>query len=72
MSTVKVREDRVRRQLIKDGFRLRKMPARSWLRRYYPVGYVIYSSRGNPVLGCCGRAYTATLEEVETFAFEAM
>ncbi len=68
MATDKIREDRIRRLLIKNGYRLYKTPARSWLRQYYGPGYMIVDERNTIVSGCAGREYSATLDDVEAFA----
>lgn len=70
MTTEKSRENRARTALAKRGFYLRKTPARSWLRAYYGPGYMVLNC-GTVVLGCAGREYTATLEDVEAFLADA-
>ncbi|RUW58361.1 hypothetical protein EOA16_28030 [Mesorhizobium sp. M7A.F.Ca.US.008.03.1.1] len=66
MRTEKSREDNARRRLSKHGFRLRKTPARSWLRAYYGPGYMI-TENNTVVRGCHGREYTDTLADVESY-----
>ncbi|MBB4366774.1 benzoyl-CoA reductase/2-hydroxyglutaryl-CoA dehydratase subunit BcrC/BadD/HgdB [Bradyrhizobium sp. CIR18] len=69
MASIKIREDRVRRQLAKRDMRLCKTPARSWLRAFYSPGYMVVDHR-NVVISACGtRQYDASLEDVERFAF---
>ena len=70
MTTEKSREDRARRQLRRLGYRLKKMPARSWRRAYYDVGYVILDNRNLVVSGHSGDPYSDTLEQVEEFLAE--
>jgi hypothetical protein len=65
--SIKVREDRARRALIKHDHKLCKTPARSWLRAYYGPGYEIVNAYNTVVLGCIHRNYSATLEDVEDF-----
>ena len=74
MSTImkpdKYREDRARRALAKDGYALKKTPARSWRREHFGIGYLIVDVRGNlPVSGYTPQPYSDSLEEVEEFAF---
>ncbi len=65
----KTRECRVRRELVKHGLRLSKVPGRSWLKQYYCVGYMILE--GNTVVsGYYQRRYQDTLSQVEWYAFE--
>ncbi|WP_133771512.1 hypothetical protein [Enterovirga rhinocerotis] len=72
MSAIKIREDRVRRLLARAGYRLKKTPARSHLRKYFDTGYTIVGYYDNiGVLGCYSRMYEATLEDVEEFAARA-
>jgi hypothetical protein len=67
MSTsLKVREARARRKLLKLGYGLEKTPARSWL-RHYGAGYQI-SQNNFIVAGCYQREYELTIEQVEDFA----
>lgn len=68
---IKIRENRVRRQLARKGYKLCKTPARSWLRAHYGPGYMIVNDRNFVVEGCFSRQYEATLEQVEEFAAEA-
>jgi hypothetical protein len=67
--SLKVREARVRRALAKHDFRLAKTPSRSWLRRHYETGYMVINANGFVVAGCANRAFQATIEDVEEFAF---
>jgi hypothetical protein len=67
MSTIKIREDRLRRLLTKHGYQLHKTPARSWLRKHYGAGYMI-TLDNYAVSGCYNREYEDTLERVEAFA----
>ncbi|RWF41834.1 MAG: hypothetical protein EOS65_10855 [Mesorhizobium sp.] len=70
MLTDKIREDRVRRSLAKDGYCLKKTPARSWRREHYGVGYMIFQTDRNiGVSGYSPQPYSDTLEDVEAFAF---
>jgi hypothetical protein len=48
--------------------RLKKMPARSWLRREYQVGYMVVDDRNTVVFGYWLRQYEATLDEVDDWA----
>lgn len=70
MSSIKIREDRIRRRLAEGGYRLRKTPARSWLRTEYGPGYMVVDHTNVVRLGCWHREYQASLDEVETFALE--
>lgn len=70
MLTEKSREDRIRRLLRRDGYRLMKTPARSWRREAYGVGYMIMDDRGLPMTGYTPNPYSDTLEEVEDWATE--
>lgn len=70
-ATDKIREDRVRRRLAKDGYRLTETPSRSWLRKHYRPGYMIVDNATNTVIsGCIYREYSDKLEDVEAFAFK--
>ncbi len=72
MRTDKIREDRARRTLARNGYRLRKTPARSWLRQAYGPGYMIIDNARNFVVsGCTAYEYSDTLEDVEAFAATA-
>lgn len=51
---------------------LDKSPGRSSLRTYCGAGYMIVNSQNTVVAGCANRAYQATLDEVESFAFESL
>ena len=67
----KNREARLRRQLGQHGFKLHKTPARSWLRSYYDVGFMVTDDRNYVRCGYfSGRQYTATLDEVQDFLAE--
>jgi len=68
MPSIKIREDRVRRRLAKDGYRLAKTPARSWLRSEYGPGYMVLDPANIVRLGGGHRVYDATLDEAEAFA----
>lgn len=69
-ASLKSREDRIRRQLSRKGYRLEKTPARSWQRAYFPPGYMILF--GNiAVEGCGSRPWEATIEQIEHYAAEA-
>jgi hypothetical protein len=61
------RERRARTALRSLSCTLEKVPARSWIRAYYGVGYMVLDWRNNVVLGCGSRCYMATLAEVEEF-----
>lgn len=66
MRSEKSHENYLRRKLAKHGYRLIKTPSRSWLRSYYPVGYMILD--GNTVVsGCSEREYVDTLLDVHKF-----
>jgi hypothetical protein len=67
--SIKVREDRARRALAKHHCRLCKTPSRSWLRKYYGVGYQIIDQSNTVRIGYGTREYEATLKDVEDFAF---
>ena len=64
------REDRARRELRRNGYRLRKTPSRSWERKYYGPGYCIVDSYNTVVEGAFSRVYDSTIERVEWFAFD--
>lgn len=64
---VNAREQRMRRLLARGGFRLHKTPARSWLREYYDLGYMITFDNVVQV-GCHVHDYDASLEDVEYWA----
>lgn len=70
MTSEKNREDRVRRALAKDGYRLCKTPARSWRRECHGVGYMIVDETNNVVSGSGAMPFSDTLEDVEAFAFQ--
>ncbi|KAB2883691.1 MAG: hypothetical protein F9K34_11105 [Albidovulum sp.] len=63
----KSRENRARRRAKRLGFWLKKMPARSWMRGYYPPGFTLLSSNNVILIGARGRGFEATLDEVEAF-----
>lgn len=66
------RESAIRRLLQKQGYSLRKTPARSKERDWYGVGYmVVDADRKTVVLGATHHAYDGTLDEVEAFAAAA-
>lgn len=68
MTPEKIREDRVRRALAKDGYRLHKTPARSWRREHFGVGYMIVEvDRNFAVSGYSPVPYSDSLDEVEEF-----
>ena len=69
-AVTKLREDRVRRQLIRKGYRLSKNAARSKVRLQYGPGYEVHLYE-NIVFGCGGRRWMATLDQVEDFAEDA-
>lgn len=60
-------ERRLRRKLSKYGYRLRKTPARSWMRQYYSPGFIITDQSNTVCFGCWTREYEATLEDVTEF-----
>ncbi|MGY6568503.1 MAG: hypothetical protein ACXIVE_05860 [Salinarimonas sp.] len=61
-------EARLRRLLAKEGYALRKTPARSHLREAYGVGYMIVEAGRNiPVSGYTPHLYSDTLEDVAAF-----
>ena len=68
--TQKAREDRVRRKLRRNGYLLKKTPARSWLRREYGAGCLVIDSGNCVIVGGGGRGYRASLEDVEDWASE--
>ena len=64
---LEAREARLRRQLAKlNDYRLEKTPARSYLRRWFGVGYQIVS-QNIVVAGCGSRQFMMSLEDVEGF-----
>ena len=67
---LKLREDRARRGLGRLGYRLKKTPARSWLRRCYGPGYMVISEQNHVKMGCASRAYEATIDDVDRFIAE--
>lgn len=69
MTTEKIREDRVRRALIRAGYMLKKTPARSWRREHVGIGYMIVDLNNCVVSGGTLQPYSDTLEDVEAFAF---
>lgn len=65
---IKNREARARNALKGLGYKLQKTPARSGLRKYHPVGYMVVNEYRNVVVAGCGsREYQAILEDVEQF-----
>ena len=66
---IAAREQRVRRVLARNDYRLHKTPARSWLRHYYEPGFMV-TQDNTAVLGCGANPYEATIEEVEEWASE--
>jgi hypothetical protein len=62
----KSREDRMRRKLSKEGYRLQKAPSRHWTREYYGAGYMIIDDRNVAVAGAFQREYELSLEQAET------
>jgi hypothetical protein len=68
MTTIKIREDRLRRRLAKAGQRLAKTPSRSWLRQEHGLGYMVLDHTNTVRLGCGHHEYDATLDEAEAFA----
>ena len=72
MINLSTRESAVRRSLKKQGYSLRKTPARSKEREAFGVGYmVVDASRNTVVLGANNHPHSATLNEVEDFASAA-
>lgn len=69
MPSLKNREDRARRALIKCGYRLHKTPSRSYLRDWYGPGYMV-THNNVCVLGGISRAYDCSFGEVEAFVAE--
>lgn len=67
-TNIKSREAKLRRTLKKSGHTLLKgPPANSFARKYYGPGYMIARDQ-TVVLGCIGRAYSASLEKAESMA----
>ncbi len=69
MTTLQARESRVRRALAKQGMRLQKTPARSWLRDAFGPGYQVVDDRNCVLAGCTHHEFQATIEEIEVFTF---
>ncbi|WLR98662.1 hypothetical protein [Shinella sumterensis] len=65
------RESAARRSLKKQGYSLRKTPARSNEREAFGVGYMVVDDRNTVVLGANNHPHSATLDEVEAFAATA-
>ena len=69
MTSIKIREDRLRRRLAKGGYSLCKTPSRSWLRHEYGAGYMIADHNRYVVAGGYGlNPYSVSLDEAEAFA----
>lgn len=60
MTSIKVREARVRRQLANHHMRLVKAPSRHWTREYYAVGYMIVDHRNTVVEGAISESTNPT------------
>ncbi len=71
MLNLSTRESAARRSLQKQGYSLRKTPARSIERDWYGVGYMVIDASNTVVLGATHHAYDGTLHEVEAFAAAA-
>jgi hypothetical protein len=67
--SVKIREQRVRRVLARNGMRLRKSRTTSPEREYYGPGYMILDERNDIREGGASRQYETDLRGVEWFAF---
>ncbi|WP_395697205.1 hypothetical protein [Methylocella sp.] len=68
---IRNREARARNAYAKLGYKLKKTPARSVLRKYFDVGYEVSNLYQNSILvGCSGHRYSATLKDVEEFLRE--
>lgn len=68
MSTEKSRENRVRRQLARQGYALKKTPARSAYRQWYGPGYMIVDERNVVISGAINRPYSDSLADVGAYA----
>ena len=68
MLNLSTRESAIRRSLKKQGFSLRKSPARSKEREAFGVGYMVVDDRNTVVLGANNHPHSATIDEVEAFA----
>jgi len=66
---LKMREQRVRRQLAHFDCVLKKTPSRHWSRKYYPVGYMVINASNWVIAGCGSREYESDLADVERCAF---
>lgn len=71
MLNLSTRESAIRRSLQKQGYSLRKTPARSKEREWYGIGYMVVDASNRVVLGAAHHAYDGTLDEVEAFAAAA-
>lgn len=71
MLNLSTRESAARRSLQKQGYSLRKTPARSKERDWYGVGYMIVDATRTVVLGANNHPHSASLDEVEAFAAAA-
>ncbi|WAC25753.1 hypothetical protein [Ancylobacter sp. SL191] len=68
MSSLKVRENKLRRHLARHNHRLEKTPSRHWSKSFYGAGYMVIENYTNSVaLGCFHQPYDATLEQAEAF-----
>lgn len=60
-------ESKIRRQLSKIGYRLKKTPARHYTRTEYGPGYEVIDERNVVVLGASQRESEARLEDVQAW-----
>jgi hypothetical protein len=66
---LRMREQRIRRQLAHFGCVLKKTPSRHHLRKYFPAGYMVVNCHNIVVAGCGSREYESDIEDVERCAF---
>ncbi|AEG09298.1 hypothetical protein [Sinorhizobium meliloti] len=60
-------ESKIRRDLTKLGYRLKKTPARHYTRTEYGPGYEVIDERNVVVLGASQREYEATIDDVQAW-----
>jgi hypothetical protein len=66
---LRMREQRIRRELAHFDCVLKKTPSRHHLRKYFPVGYMVISAGNIVIAGADSREYESDIEDVERCAF---
>jgi hypothetical protein len=66
---LRMREQRIRRQVAHFNCVLKKTPSRHHLRKYFPVGYMVVTAPNIAIAGAGSRAYESDIEDVERCAF---